>query len=427
MSDFQPMGMQRHKDGGGTTQQVSQNKDPWAPSVPHLQNIMEQGQNLFNSGAGSQQWGGPLMAPQSSQTQAGINSITSIANQQQQQGDAARPGIYGQNLIQNNGLTSGYDAPMSTYGSVAQNAGQPTSSATNLAGMASGQDAGKDPYLLQMLQDNADRIGNRVASQMSGAGRLGSFGYGDQMARSITAANAPILSNAYNSDKNRQLSASGQIDQSNNAANATRLGAAQGQTNALNFGQQNAAQWASMMPQLQNMAYQPGQQMLGIGGLQDAYNQQNIDAQRQQFEQQQAMPWTQLARYSGAVSGLSPLMANAGSMTGTQDMQKQLGFQDYAGMLAGGGSSAAAGGANAASALLGLFSDRTEKTDIKKLGPDPETGVMMYAYRYRDDPKTYPKVVGPMAQDIEKMLPGSTVRVGGKLAVKREALGILGL
>src|SRR4051812_43703851 len=148
--------------GGGTTQQVSQNKDPWAPSVPHLQNIMEAGQNLYNSGAGSQTWGGlggQMVAPQSAQTQMGINALTSTA--QQQQGSAGQPLQYGQGLIQNNGLTSGYDAPMSTYGSVAQSAGQPTSSATNLAGMASGADAGKDPYMMQMLQDNANLIGNR--------------------------------------------------------------------------------------------------------------------------------------------------------------------------------------------------------------------------------------------------------------------------
>lgn len=411
--------------GGGTTQQVSQNKDPWAPSVPHLQNIMSAGQNLYNSGAGSQTWGGPLVASQSPQTAMGINSLTNAA--QAQQGSAGQPAAYGQNLIQNNGLTSGYQAPMSTYGSVAQNAGQPTSSATNLAGMASGQDAGKDPYMMQMLQDNANLIGNRVGSQMSGAGRLGSFGYGDAMARSITAANAPILSNAYNSDKNRQLSASGQIDQSNNAANATRMGAAAGQTGILNSGQQNAAQWAGMMPQLQNMAYQPGQQLMGLGQYQQAYDQQNIDAQRQLFNQQQQMPWTQLANYSGAVSGLSPLMANAGSMTGTQNTQKQLGLQDYMGMFSGGGNSGVAGMAGAGSALLGMFSDRTAKTDITKLGDDPATGLPMYAYRYKGDPKTYPKIVGPMAQDVRDRYPGSTEEVGGKLYIKREALGILGL
>lgn len=414
--------------GGGTTQQVSQNKDPWAPSVPYLNQIMSQGQNLYNSGAGSQTWGGPLVASQAPQTQMGISALTNAANSQM--GTAGQPAAYGQNQIANNGLTPGYQAPMSTYGNVTQNASQPTSASTNLAGMAAGIDPSKDPYLQQMMQDNANLIGNRVGSQMSGAGRLGSFGYGDAMARSITAANAPIMENAYQGNAQRQLGAAGQIDQSRNAAAQTQMGAAQGQTGILNSGQQNAQGWASMMPQLQNMAYQPGQQLMGVGQNQQQYGQQQIDAQRALFQQQQQMPWTQLANYSGAVSGLSPLMANAGSMTGTQDMQKQLGLQDYSQMFAGGASSGAAGGANALSGILGMLSDRNEKTDIKKLGADPTTGLPMYAYRYKDDPKTYPKIVGPMAQDVEAAMPGSTERIGGKLYIKPEAtiqLGILSL
>jgi len=63
------------------------------------------------------------------------------------------------------------------------------------------------------------------------------------------------------------------------------------------------------------------------------------------------------------------------------------------------------------------FSDRTEKTDIQKIGKDKETGVDMYAYRYKGDPKTYPKVVGPMAQDIEKKYPDMVKEVAGKKTV----------
>lgn len=50
----------------------------------------------------------------------------------------------------------------------------------------------------------------------------------------------------------------------------------------------------------------------------------------------------------------------------------------------------------------GAFSDRRDKTDIDELGIDPLTGLPMYAYRYKGDPKTYPKVVGPMAQDMAR-------------------------
>lgn len=67
--------------------------------------------------------------------------------------------------------------------------------------------------------------------------------------------------------------------------------------------------------------------------------------------------------------------------------------------------------------LLAGLSDPSMKTDIEKLGKDKETGLNMYAYRYKGDPKTYPKVVGPMADEIAKKYPEKVKKVAGKLAV----------
>ena len=67
--------------------------------------------------------------------------------------------------------------------------------------------------------------------------------------------------------------------------------------------------------------------------------------------------------------------------------------------------------------MFGMGSDRSMKTDITKLGKDPATGLQMHAFRYKGDPKTYPKVVGPMAQDIAKVAPQGVRPLGGKLTV----------
>lgn len=64
-------------------------------------------------------------------------------------------------------------------------------------------------------------------------------------------------------------------------------------------------------------------------------------------------------------------------------------------------------------AIPALASDRRDKADIRRIGVEPETKLPLYAYRYKDDPKTYPKVVGPMAQDVEKRYPESVGEVGG--------------
>jgi hypothetical protein len=63
-------------------------------------------------------------------------------------------------------------------------------------------------------------------------------------------------------------------------------------------------------------------------------------------------------------------------------------------------------------------SDETLKTDKQKLGKDPASGVDMYAFRYKGDPKSYPKVVGPMAQDVAKKYPQAVATIGGKKAIR---------
>lgn len=72
--------------------------------------------------------------------------------------------------------------------------------------------------------------------------------------------------------------------------------------------------------------------------------------------------------------------------------------------------------------LLAGLSDRSMKTDIKKIGKDKETGLTMYSYRYKGDPKTYPKMVGPMADEIQKKYPEQVKNVAGKLAVNSNFL-----
>jgi hypothetical protein len=415
--------------GGGATETTVQNKDPWGPAQPYLADIMKQANALYVGGAGGQTWGGPLQAGMSPDMTNSFNMMRGLAGQ-----DTSQPFNYANSVIGAGGMAPGTSAGTGVLGSIAGQSG-PTSAATNLGGMASGADAGNNPYLKTMLDDNAARIGNRVASQMSGAGRYGSFGHGDALARSITAANAPILSQAYENDQNRMLQANSQIDSSNRALDVTRSGAASGLIGALQGGQGQALQASAMMPELDAARYAGADRLAGIGQFGMGREQDLIDAQRALFNQQQQQPWTMLNRYLGGVSGLGGLLQGMGTTTGNKETEKNLGLLDYASLFSGGttasggSASPAQGGSAAADAFLKFLSDRNEKTDIKKLGKDPATGLPLYAYRYKGDSKTYPKTVGPMAQDVEKRWPGSTERVGGKLVVKSgvaHAIGMFG-
>ena len=92
----------------------------------------------------------------------------------------------------------------------------------------------------------------------------------------------------------------------------------------------------------------------------------------------------------------------------------------------GGGAAGAAGGFLQMLPMMKMLfaSDRTLKTDIETLGTDPVTELPLYAYRYKKDPKTYPKTVGPMAQDVEKKYPRLVRKVGGKRVIDLTGLGV---
>ena len=168
--------------------------------------------------------------------------------------------------------------------------------------------------------------------------------------------------------------------------------------------------------------------LTAAGGQQQGQAQNDINAQLAKFNQAFQYPQQQLGMMESSL-GMTPYDTGSSGTSNSTTTQTQSnpaamalgGMQTLGGLFSGGSTSAMSGIMSA----LGGLSDRSMKTDITKLGKDPKTGLDMHAYRYKGDPKSYPKVVGPMAQDVEKMYPGSTERVGkkGKLAICHYAGG----
>lgn len=148
--------------------------------------------------------------------------------------------------------------------------------------------------------------------------------------------------------------------------------------------------------------------LLGIGQAEQGQTQRELDDKYQRWQGKQNEDINDLNMLLSAL-GMSPY----GKTENTDKVTS-----------GGGGTDIAQAGLGVFSLLLGLFggSDEDLKTDIKKIGDDPATGLPMYSYRYKGDPKSYPKVVGPMAQDVEKLYPGLVTEVGGKLAVRNDFL-----
>jgi hypothetical protein len=105
-----------------------------------------------------------------------------------------------------------------------------SSAETNLSEMAAGKEQ-DNPYLQQMLDAMSHKIGNQVNSSVMGAGRTGSAAHTDVLTRGLTEAEAPVLGQAYESAKQRQMAANSQIDAARQAGTQLGLGAVGGITN----------------------------------------------------------------------------------------------------------------------------------------------------------------------------------------------------
>ena len=164
----------------------------------------------------------------------------------------------------------------------------------------------------------------------------------------------------------------------------TRLGAAQAQSDIATAGNTAANQNATLLATL--------------GEQERLLNQQKL--------QEQYAKWQEKQNYD--VNNLNLRLAAVGATPygGTQTQTTTGGGGNNAGMQI-------FGSVLSMLPFLAGLSDREDKTDIEKLGKDPKTGLDMYAYRYKGDPKSYPKVVGPMAQDIEKKDPKAVRKIGG--------------
>ena len=217
----------------------------------------------------------------------------------------------------------------------------------------------------------------------------------------------------------------------NQALNAQQLNQGAGLSAAqLNTGNQlNASQLMGNLGTNQQNAYLQSL-AAAMGGNQLIQDQQQnvFNAQQQAYQEAQQYPLNQLNILYGAL-GMSPYGTNTAS---SGNMQGQASGTTY---TPGVPTSGAMQGIGAGLSLAGLFgslvtpgaggfsaignllnnSDREDKTDIKKVGK--QNGLDIYSYRYKGDPKSYPKVVGPMAQDIEKKHPEMVKTIGGKKAV----------
>ena len=140
-----------------------------------------------------------------------------------------------------------------------------------------------------------------------------------------------------------------------------------------------------------------------VGAARRGQTQAELDIGQRKFFEERTFPEATLTQYSQFIQPTQGALGAAGTLTRTMPGVAQPTYlQQASGFL---GSLGKAYGA--------FKSDPREKTDVKKIGMDDATGLAMYSFRYKDDPKTYPKVVGPMSDEVKEKYPELVSEVDG--------------
>lgn len=269
-----------------------------------------------------------------------------------------------------------------------------------------------NPYLQEVEQRAGDALQrqlaqtqNQIASQAVQARAFGGSRQGIQEGVAAAEASRAMgdLSARLRSEGFQQAAGLQQADQAR--AMQAALANQQAGLAGAGLGLQGAGVLGNLAQQTQQAGLTDVGAISAIGSQRQGLEQQQLQDAYRRFVEQRDYP-TQALNLRLAALGATPY-----GQTTTQTAPGQQGSSLASGL--GGVGSLLAGAAQ----FLPFLSDKSEKTDIKKVGKDEETGINLYSYRYKGDPKTYPKMVGPMAQEVEKKFPEMVTEVAGRKVV----------
>jgi hypothetical protein len=245
------------------TQQTQASKDPWAPAQPYLEKALTRAGSFFDDNVGYQPYTGSTQAPLDPSL---LGGLTQLGNSYWE-GMGGTPGVtagrqLGTNMIQNQGLSP------------------------ELKSLYEQAQGDQNPYLQSILDTNNRRIGDRVNSSVSGAGRYGSGAHTDIMTRALAESADPLLAQDY-TRRQQQMQ------------------------DIATGGLQRAGQWAQLMPSLDEARLAGAQGLFGIGQFMQERAQSGLNDQIKLYNAQQSYPWEQLLRMNAVAGG-------AGALGGTQ-------------------------------------------------------------------------------------------------------------
>lgn len=246
---------------------------------------------------------------------------------------------------------------------------------------------------------------NQLTQTMRGDYLAGNNPY---LQNAFTAAAAPVMRN-FNENVlpgvTSQFASSGRTNSGlhQNAVNSATMGLNESLSNMAgnmayqNYQKERENQMRGMLfaPELAMQDYNDINQLGAVGSIREQQLQGNINSDVERYNYNANAPWQRTMEYLAALNS-----AGGGSQTTIGDAPSQSPFSSIVGT-----------GMQAAGLLsmLGVFSDRRIKTDIRRIGKT-DNGLPIYAFRYFGTGATH---IGLMADDVERIVPEAVSEFAG--------------
>ena len=328
---------------GSNTTTTVQNSTPWNSS--DLKFSSGEAKDLYEGGDMFKGYDQSMVVPFADQTNQAMGQIENTANQNFQPFDAANSNA--SNVLSNNGITGGMQGALGAINGVAsgQNsigtgqgyqdmygqAGGPSATETNLAGVAAGDNRGGNTALMESLGRGADDIAQRVNMEASAMGRGGSVAHMGAMTNDVGNYYSDALLADDQYSRGEQMQANSMLDAQRNQGFNNQMGALSGQTgveganiaNQMNAGQaafgaenqanQTAAAYAQMTPQLYNNQFSGADRLMQVGALNEDLNTRQMNDDYRQFSEAQGQDRQAIEWLNAINSGAGRLGSNSSS------------------------------------------------------------------------------------------------------------------
>lgn len=247
--------------GGSNKTTTTQNSAPWSGAQPALQQAISGAQNLYKADIGNQVYSGSTVVPWDTNTQRGMDAITSSANANLS-GNGLVPQL--QNIIGNGGYSSAQLPALNNTRDLANSSWSVS------------------PELQKIIDQTNSDANTNVSLGNSAAGRYGSG-----------AGNAAVADAVSKNTNNLLYSDLNNFNTRRDAANS----------NLFNMGQQSIGNL--------NTAYgglsAPAQSLFQVGAMNEDLQTRQLNDKLRIFNEQQDKPWQNLSRLNAIASGAGQL------------------------------------------------------------------------------------------------------------------------